>query len=252
MSRLIFLLALGMVGYLIYKLYFKQLMQQGSAGKFKITLIVVGVMFLGLALTGRAPALFAILGAAMTQVMRIAPLLIRFAPFLRKYLGGAAGLGGLGSAFSGQGGQSPQSTVRTSFLVMTLDHSTGDITGEVISGEFAGKQLGTLSTTELKQLYNECQQNDPEAVRVLQAYIARHRSDWADAPRDDNASQNALSDGISVREACDILGVAQEASRAEVTQAHRALMSQFHPDKGGSNYLASKINEAKKVLLERT
>jgi len=240
--RLIFIIALGVAGYLLYKLYFKQMLAQGKAGKIKIALIALGLLFLLAALTGRAPALFAILGAALTQVMRLAPLLIRFAPNLAKYLGGSM-------AASGHAGQS-QSRVRTKSLVMTLDHASGKMDGEIVTGELSGKHLSELSADELKRFYNDCITADPEAIRVLQAYIARERTDWEDAPSDQTSSEQAkLGDAITVREAYDILGLEPGANVEQVTHAHRSLMMQFHPDKGGSNYLASKVNEAKKILL---
>jgi curved DNA-binding protein CbpA len=56
---------------------------------------------------------------------------------------------------------------------------------------------------------------------------------------------------MSRAEALKVLGLEEGASETEIRAAHRRLILQTHPDKGGTSYLAAKINEAKDVLLRR-
>ncbi|CAL5343396.1 unnamed protein product [Camellia sinensis] len=57
---------------------------------------------------------------------------------------------------------------------------------------------------------------------------------------------------MTKREAALILGVRENATPDKVKEAHRRVMVANHPDAGGSHYLASKINEAKDVMLGKT
>jgi len=50
-------------------------------------------------------------------------------------------------------------------------------------------------------------------------------------------------------EALAVLGLKEGALPAEIKAAYQRLISQAHPDKGGSDYLAAKINQAKDILL---
>ena len=55
---------------------------------------------------------------------------------------------------------------------------------------------------------------------------------------------------MSRAEALAVLGLKPGASASDVREAYRRLMKDYHPDKGGSDYLAAKINAAKDLLLQ--
>ena len=54
---------------------------------------------------------------------------------------------------------------------------------------------------------------------------------------------------MSADEAMQVLGLKSGYSREDVIQAHRRMMQKVHPDRGGSDYLAAQINQAKETLL---
>ncbi|MCW8852365.1 MAG: molecular chaperone DnaJ [Gammaproteobacteria bacterium] len=54
---------------------------------------------------------------------------------------------------------------------------------------------------------------------------------------------------MSRQEAMEVLGLKADFTKEEVIQAHRRMMQKIHPDRGGSDYLAAQINQAKETLL---
>jgi DnaJ domain len=153
------------------------------------------------------------------------------------------------------GGQS--STVTTAFLRMSLDHDTGSMSGTILRGQFAGLRVEELGVGDLLALLRECRAEDEEGARLLEAYLDRLHPDWRDELAGGRGSgTGAKGDGarptggdVSVEEAYAILGVKPGATAEQIKDAHRRLMVKLHPDHGGSDYLATKINRARDVLL---
>ena len=140
------------------------------------------------------------------------------------------------------------SKVTTDHLEMELDHDTGAMRGRVLKGVFAGRSIERLAPAELALLWRDCRFTDPKSAQLIEAWLDRTHPSW----RDDMARAEGEpgAGGIMTRdEAYEILGLSPGAGEDEIRKAHRELMKKLHPDRGGSDYLASKINEAKDLLI---
>ncbi|MGD9784833.1 MAG: DnaJ domain-containing protein [Hyphomicrobiaceae bacterium] len=151
----------------------------------------------------------------------------------------------------GQRSQGQWSRVTTDHLEMELEHDTGAIRGRVLKGIFAGRQIERLLPQELALLWQDCRHVDPQSAQIIEAYLDRVHPSWRDDVARGERRMASGDDGrMSAEEAYEILGLKPGASRDDIRRAHRELMLKLHPDRGGSTYLASKINEAKDVLLD--
>jgi hypothetical protein len=144
-------------------------------------------------------------------------------------------------------------SVRTQWLEMELDHDSGDMRGTILKGAHAGQRLDQLGKDAVVALYREAGAEDQETGRLLEAYLDRtFGTDWRAAAQEEERPQSERGRaGMSRAEALKVLGLEEGASADDVRAAHRRLMLQNHPDKGGTDYIAAKINEAKDVLLAR-
>jgi len=202
----------------------------------KVSGIVIAVLAVAtLAVSGRLAALLMPLAMLMPLLIRVRSVLDRYRP--------------------PSGGQS--SKVETPFLRMNLDHDTGTMEGTILRGRFAGMRLEELAAADLLALLRECRAEDEEGARLLEAYLDRVRPDWRDELAGERTAgagrgnARSTSGDMSVEEAYAILGLSQGADADAIKEAHRRLMVKLHPDHGGSDYLATKINRARDVLLHR-
>jgi hypothetical protein len=207
---------------------------------------ILGALFLYLALTGRLSWLFVAIPAIMPWVFRARALARMFKTFTR-----------MRGASAGQAtGQA--SRVETRYLRMTLDHDSGDMDGEVIAGAWAGRKLSDMDRIALIALLVYLNEVDGQSASLLVAYLDRERPGWkeeaegrtADTKAADAARPEGFASGAMSRdEALRILGLEEDADEAAIKAAHRRLMALMHPDRGGSSYLAAKINQARDTLL---
>ena len=192
----------------------------------------------------------AVAGVALLLLPRMGGLSLMLLPLLVPLVLRALSRGG-GTLAMGSGPN--VSTVRSAAIEMELDHETGEMDGLVLAGTYEGRTLAGLERGELFSLREEVL-DDPESVALLDAYLDRRFPEWGEneqADFDAGEARPAGSGPMSEQEAYEVLGLPAGASAGDVREAHRRLMKGAHPDRGGSTFLASKINEAKDVLLGR-
>ena len=150
------------------------------------------------------------------------------------------------------------SQIHTAYLEVALDHDTGELTGQVIKGAFAGRALETLTGADLIDLWQVAARDDPPSAQVIEAVLDRQHPDWRDWSGDSGAGGGAHAntgsapggDGnYSRAQAYEVLGLTPGAKELEIRAAHRDLMQKVHPDHGGSTVLAAQINQAKDVFV---
>jgi hypothetical protein len=145
------------------------------------------------------------------------------------------------------------SRIDTKYLSMELNHESGVIEGRVLAGRHRGRRLAELTFEQLLEVREDCRADDAESVTLMEAYLDRFQgADWRDRQRGGQSSGSAAhpaAAAMSREEAYEVLGLAPGASDGEIRDAHHRLMIKLHPDHGGSDYLAAKINQARDLLL---
>lgn len=231
-----------------------------------LTLIVVAfVAFVSLSPAGvlRAARWFGLglLGAAGIFLLFSSrgAVLLALLPFLLPYLSRLRSLWRMGQVMRGPVPGS-QSSVESEHLTMRLDHGTGNVDGQVKQGPFAGRQLSALQGHELLALYQQIG-HDPRSGPLLETFLNKAIGpDWRQQFDQQMGARSASGDGfgsgpppssgrMSPDEAREVLGLGPGCDEAEIRAAHKRLMVRVHPDQGGSDALAARVNQAKDVLL---
>lgn len=250
--RYILILLLPVLAYIgLRKLAIRYSLNQRQ---FNMLLVLAAILVtvVVLILLGRLPVHFIVapIMVGLTFLLRNLPLLIRLLPIVQMFRNRTAK-----SAY-GAAGAADTSSIRTRFLLMQLQLSTGDMDGDVLEGRFKGARLSTMTVEDLLVLAEECSR-DADSLQILEAYLDRIHPHWragADASASQASTEGSAGPGetaMTEAMALEILGLQPGASRDEVVQAHRRLMQKMHPDRGGSDYLAKKINAARDFLLDR-
>lgn len=149
---------------------------------------------------------------------------------------GAAGVL-LGLAGLGWLTRQPPGKVRSVLIAVAMLTVAGVGLALVLSGRMAGlvALIAGLSpwlsrVTRLHQLW-----------RLFRGLSTRPNPSPSPPPRADSAMTRA--------QAFEILGLPPTASRDEIRAAHLRLMQANHPDRGGSTWIAARLNQARDLLL---
>lgn len=93
----------------------------------------------------------------------------------------------------------------------------------------------------------------PKAAQLLR-YLPildkfRQHANNSNQQQNQKNQQASAQPVMNKKQASDILGIEPNASKDEIIKAHKRMMQKVHPDRGGSDFLAAQINQAKSTLL---
>ena len=144
--------------------------------------------------------------------------------------------------------RSSPSHIRTEYIDAEINFSTRTMDGEVLSGDYGGRKLSMLTSDELNSLSEWLKAKDQESFVLLNTYMMR----MGKGANNDSFSQDRRNDSfsqMSKKDALQILGLNEGSTNHDIIKSHKRLIQRLHPDRGGSDYLAAKINAAKDRLL---
>jgi hypothetical protein len=137
--------------------------------------------------------------------------------------------------------------METNYILLRINNNTRAMNGEVLRGTFGGRQLEQLAFDDLLDLLAEFRKTDKRSADVLMTYLDHTQlEDWRAKYR---ARFTKTKEQMARDEALQILGIKEGATEDEIKAAYRRLMGRLHPDMGGTDYLAAKVNAAKDMLL---
>lgn len=91
-------------------------------------------------------------------------------------------------------------------------------------------------------------------LQLLPFWLRRKKPQQSNEHQQDTNTQPPARTTMDTREALDTLGLKGDINSGEVTMemvntAHRRLIQKLHPDRGGNDYLAARVNLARDVLV---
>jgi hypothetical protein len=219
------ILAIALLALLFYGMqkYKKLPPVQKRSLTYKILLFgLAGFLLLG-ALTGRMHWLGAVVAALLPLLRFGAMTAMRLLPLWLNRTGG-------------------QASFKTEYLDVRLRVQTGQLSGVILKGPHAGKNIAQLSADELNELEEYYRERDSKSFYLIK--FARRGAGFSG-----QQSPPPNFNGPSREEALQILGLSGDPSRDEIIAAHRRLINKLHPDRGGSDFLAARVNQARDILL---
>ncbi len=207
--------------------------KEAKAALWRIIFFALFGITLALVVTGKAHWLAAAFTALLPLTRNLFGIAIRALPLLKSW-----------QSF---GGSQLGPKLKAESLELKVNIANGSLDGTVLKGLYEGQTLSSLNQEQLDKLRAQFQVDDPKATRLLTAYMARRFHSTGGQ----QYQQASHSTDASAQEAWQILGLEEGASPAEIIKAHKRLIQKLHPDRGGNDYLAAKINAAKDVLIEK-
>ena len=118
----------------------------------------------------------------------------------------------------------------------------------LLGGTVLALLRGLAPLLRLLPLYGIWRQQRQSASANGPGYRGRAYADSGTHGANPGGAGSARTARMSRREALEVLGLDERATREDVQREYRRLIKRLHPDLGGSTYLTAKLNEARDVL----